>query len=198
MVILKIQQKLKSIGIKIFTISEFRRITNSTEISARKILERYSKNGLFIRLKNGLYCSSFNLPSSWLVSNYIVKPSYISYETALSYYGIIPETVYSITSATTKRPKEIKNTLGSFIYHHIDKKVFCGYLPLKQQDDTILIAEAEKALVDYLFLVFLKKKELNERLNLKKISKKKLLTFAKLYKPQTFYKWINNVIFRYY
>jgi predicted transcriptional regulator of viral defense system len=194
MKILKIQQKLQQVGIKIFTFIEFKRIIGGTKISARKILERYTKKKFFIRLKNGLYCCSFNLPSAWTISNYLVKPSYISYETALSYYGIIPETVYSTTSATTKKPKVIKNILGSFVYHHLTRKVFFGYSSLKHQDETILIAEPEKALADYLFLVFLKKKRMNERLNLKKISKSKLLNFAKLYKPTTFYRWVKNVI----
>lgn len=65
------------------------------------------KNGSLIRLKKGLYVVSTELSqqklSRELVANHLLSPSYVSLESALSYYGLIPEKVYSVRSVTTKR-----------------------------------------------------------------------------------------------
>lgn len=196
MEILKIQQMLLEKNIKIFTTTEFRRITGLSPIASQKILERYTKKGVFIRAIKGIYLCSFNKPLEWAIANRIVKPSYISYETALSYYGIIPETVYIITSATIKKPKETEVNNLTFLYHHIGKNAFTGYIPLEKNSEVILMAEVEKALCDYLFLIFLNKKKLNDRLNLKNISLRKLLIFAKLFNSRGFINWVRNVIRR--
>jgi len=194
MEILKIQQKLSEKGFSIFTPLEFRRLTGLSSIASQRVLERYTRRGLFRRLKKGLYAFTLAKPSSWVVANRLIKPSYISYESALSYYGIIPETVYSITSATTKKPKEIEVEGEIFVYHSVKRNVFSGYVPLEMNGRTVLVAEPEKALSDYLYLVFLKKKKLNERLNIRKISSVKLIKYASLFKPKVFAHWVKNVI----
>lgn len=194
MEILKIQQKLLEKGIGIFTALEFRRLTGLSYIAGQRILERYTRKGMFHRLKKGFYVFTLARIPAWLIANRLVRPSYISYESALSYYGIIPETVYSITSATTKKPAEIEVEEKSFVYHSMKRNVFTGYLPLEMEGQTVFVAEPEKALCDYLYLVFLRKKELNERLNIKKISSVKLIKYASLFKPKVFIKWVRNVI----
>jgi len=193
MKILKIQQKLSEKGVSIFTPLEFRRLTGLSSIASQRILERYTQRGLFCRLKKGLYALTLTKSSSWVIANRLIKPSYISYESALSYYGIIPETVYSITSATTKKPKEIEVKGESFVYHSLKRNVFTGYAPLEMNGQTILVAEPEKALCDYLYLVFLKKKKLNERLNIRKISLVKLIKYANLFKPKVFTRWVSTL-----
>ena len=54
--------------------------------------------------------------STELIANHLYGPSYVSYESALSYFGIIPERIYTIKSATTKRKKNYHTTLGNFMY----------------------------------------------------------------------------------
>jgi len=72
----------------------------------RNQLSRWHKQGLIVQLKRGLYLLSNDhrtvLPSSYFLANQVVFPSYISLETALSHYHLIPETVYQVTSVTTK------------------------------------------------------------------------------------------------
>ncbi|HCJ65820.1 MAG TPA: hypothetical protein DHV62_00460 [Elusimicrobia bacterium] len=132
--------------------------------------------------KGSLYCLSDNLPNQYLIANRVYEPSYISLDTALSFYGIIPETIYTVTSATTKATREFKINGINFAYCRIKKSVYTGYKPIKHLNETVLIAEAEKALADYLYFVDLKKRQLGyERLNLENIRKKKLIRFAKLF-----------------
>lgn len=194
MKLIDLQKKLLESKIKIFSKLEFRRLMGITRVSAQKLLERYTKKGVFIRLKGGLYAMSANYPSGYLIANKLCEPSYLSFETALSYHNLIPETVYSFTSATTKIPRtfSVKNQL--FGYHRIKKKAFTGYKLTNIAGENVLLAEKEKALADYLYYVFLKKKSFNDRLRLKGINRNNLLRYVSLFEMANFKKWVKNVI----
>ncbi|TSD07330.1 MAG: hypothetical protein Greene07144_927 [Parcubacteria group bacterium Greene0714_4] len=134
-----------------------------------------TKHGNFKRVKRGVYAVPDNQPTKYEIANYLWKPSYISFETALSYHGIIPETVYAITSATTnKNVREINLENQIYEYHKIKKGLFFGYQPIKIRDKVVLIADKEKAFLDYLYLLSLKNGQLNERIDLSKIDKQKV------------------------
>jgi predicted transcriptional regulator of viral defense system len=78
------------------------------------------KRGEIIRLKKSLYVVSDKISrksvSRELVANHLYGASYISFETALAYYGMIPERVYTVRSMTTKRAKNFTTLLGNFEY----------------------------------------------------------------------------------
>jgi predicted transcriptional regulator of viral defense system len=143
--------------------------------SARAFLSYNASRGNLNRIKRGIYILSDNQPTKFEIANYLCKPSYLSFETALSYYGIIPETVYAITSATTnKNAKEVNFEDQVYQYRKIKKGLFFGYQPVKIRDRLVLIADREKALLDYLYLLSLKNGQLNGRMDLSKIDKQKL------------------------
>lgn len=194
MKLIEIQNKLKESGLKIFSGFEFQRLLGAPPIAAQKLLERYTQKGVFVRLKGGMYALEMNFPSGYLIANKLYKPSYVSFETALSYYRIIPEVVYSFTSATAKTTREygVKNMV--FNYHKIMKKAFTGYKLIKLSGENILLAEKEKALADYLYYVFLHKKNLNDRLNLKEIDFKQLFVFVSLFGKPNFIRWVKRDI----
>lgn len=171
-----IENTLIRLNISVFSVGEFSQILKIKPSTARSFLIRNSKkNGShIIKLKRGIYAFSINPINQLEFANKLYRPSYISFETALSYYNIIPETVYTITSATTKRTNEITTQNSVFKYYKIKKSLFFGYRPQKINNKTILIAEAEKALLDYVYLLSLKKGKFNERLDLKLIDSKKL------------------------
>lgn len=116
-----------------------------------------------------------------MVANKLYEPSYISFETALSFYHLIPETTYSITSATTKPSREFYALEQHFSYTTLKKSAYQGYIPYRQNETTILIVEPEKALADTLYLVNIGRKNLPERVDLKKINQKKLKQFLKIF-----------------
>jgi predicted transcriptional regulator of viral defense system len=190
----EIQNKIAESRLRIFSKLEFKRLLLVSESSAQQLLERYTKKGVLVRLKGGLYALKLNYPSGYLIANKLYEPSYISFETALSYHNLIPETVYSFTSATTKKTRafSVKNQL--FRYHRIKKTAFTGYKLTNVAGENVLLAEKEKALADHLYYAFLKKKSLNERLRLKGIKRDKLLSYVSLFEMPNFMKWVKNVI----
>jgi predicted transcriptional regulator of viral defense system len=193
---IELQKRIAEKGIAIFTVSEFRRMMDLSETAAQKILERYAKRGLLTRLKNGMYIVTDNPPTSFLISNRLYRPSYVSFESALSYHNIIPETVYGVTAATTKPTRDFEVEGKAFIYHKIKLSAYTGYVPTKIGDEVILLASPEKAVVDYLYLVNLGKKPLYERLDIEALSPEKIVANTILFKRPSFYKWVQNDILR--
>lgn len=174
--VISIQKELIRRKFVIFSVKDFARIFKVKNKTARAFLSYNSKRerGVFSRIKRGTYIYSDNPPIKFEIANYLWRPSYISFETALSHHGVIPETVYAITSATTRSTKEF-NALNQFYkFYQIKKSLFFGYKLIKIRNSTVLIADREKALLDYLYLLSLKKQPPNERLDLTKIDKKKL------------------------
>lgn len=173
-------EKLRDI--KIFTTLDFQRIFNVSYQTAKKAIFRYKKAGILTEAKKGLYFLTQNPPHEFEIANKLYQPSYISFETCLSFYGIIPETITQILSATPKISRQfIVNDL-KFSFRKIKKNCFLGYCPIKIQNRTILIAEPEKALVDLLYLTAIGKWSFNyERLKLNKLKKQKVLKYGKLF-----------------
>ena len=114
------------------------------------------QKGLLYSLKKGLfvYSSPFikTLVSREIIANNIYGPSYISYEYALSYHGLIPERVDEVSSATTKNAKKYTNKYGVFTFKHIDKKLFgLGINIVESKQGNFMIASPEKALCDKIY-----------------------------------------------
>lgn len=107
-----------------------------------------------ILLKKGLYFFSSDLvgksPSSILIANHLIGPSYISLEYALSYYQAIPERVYIVTSICSKQKKTIDTPIGRFTYSKIPKPYYSLGLKQIPCDNGLfgIIASPEKALID--------------------------------------------------
>ena len=122
----------------------------------RNNLSRWIKKGLLIRLRQGY----FTFPEykgkpdyPWYFANRMYRPSYISLHSALSFHGIIPESVIQITSVTSLKTAYFVNLFGEFTYKTIKKELMYGY-DLKTMSDgrTLQIADPEKALSDLLYL----------------------------------------------
>lgn len=121
--------------------------------SPRNKIANLETQGKLLRLKRGMYVlspdESGKLLSTELIANHIYGPSYVSMETALRYYGLIPESVTMIRSMTTKRSRVFENAISRFMY------ISCGqeYYPIginqeSGEDYSFLIASPEKALCD--------------------------------------------------
>lgn len=178
---LQVREELLRRNLRIFTPQEFGRLFPSTLNKIKYFLEEQTQKGLFARLKKGLYTLKTDFPNEEEIANALYKPSYISFEYALAYYGILPEMPYIITSATTKPTRLFTTSFGTFGYYTIKDRAYTGYGLVKINMKSFLIADKEKALVDYLYFETLGKRPRNERLILKNIDKEKLLEIANLY-----------------
>jgi len=154
---MKWQELLKIVGrTPVFNSSLFL-AGNLDPAEIRRQLSRWTKSGLLIQLRRGLYTFSEhyqkNPPHSFLIANQMKRASYVSLQSALSYYELIPEYVPAVTSVTTGRPETLTNPFGVFIYKHIKKSFFFGYrLAELGNGQAAFIATPEKALLDLLYL----------------------------------------------
>ena len=120
-----------------------------------KIVQLKNK-GILTALKSGLYL--YNpvydeaLVSKEIVANLLLGPSYISFDYALWYHGLIPESVETVQSATTKRSKSYSTPLGVFSYKQIKKELYNIALEIHNtKSGNFIIASKEKALCDKVY-----------------------------------------------
>lgn len=186
--------KMKAINLRIFSRLDFERLFQTSRTSAQKFIENHAgQNNLFSRLKNGIYAFNLNPPGDELIAAKLYQPSYISFEYALSYYSIIPESVYTITSATTKPTREFKANDKIFAYHRLKKELYTGFAPATKDTAVFHLALPEKALFDYLYLVSLKIKSPLDRMDLTKIKQRKLKSYLALAKNKALVNLINQL-----
>ncbi|MCX5715530.1 MAG: hypothetical protein NTV07_01450, partial [Candidatus Omnitrophica bacterium] len=161
----------------------------------RNQFKRWQEKGLVIKLKRGIYILNENdrkiNPSRQFIANQLYAPSYVSLEYALNFYGIIPERVMEVTSITTKKTARFSNGLGSFVYQRIKPSAFRGFKAVKDERGlTYLMAEPEKAIVDFLYLNLSTIKTLGKGVfkdsyrfqNIGSLHQNKLKEFSKLFK----------------
>lgn len=190
---LSIREELLKKRLFIFTTGDFERTFQLPKHKSKYFLEKESKDGLFLRLKRGLYSLKTDQVSEEELANRLYQPSYLSFEYALAGYNILPEMTYSVTSATTKPTRTFTINDKTFFYFTIKKEAYTGYVLTQKQGSSFLIAEPEKALVDYLYFVTLGKKPYNDRLNLSFLQKEKLLKYAYLYNRNSLTKLIKEL-----
>ncbi len=116
------------------------------------------KDGELTMVRRGLYVAGpetdLPLPNLFVVANNLRGPSYISLESALSYWGLIPERVYEISSITLKTSKKYVNNLGRFSFQHLASPYYSfGIESIRLTElQTALIACKEKALCDKIII----------------------------------------------
>lgn len=104
-----------------------------------------------ISLKKGLYVwNSDVLPENFSIANILYAPSYVSVESALSFYGLIPERVFSVSSMTFKTSKQFSNSIADFEYIKIPAPYYSFGIKriLLREGQFALMATPEKALMD--------------------------------------------------
>jgi hypothetical protein len=123
----------------------------------RRQLSRWRQSGKIYQLRRGLYCLAPPFqkvnPHPFLVANRLLPGSYVSLQSALAYYGMIPEHVPVMTNITTSRPAQWETPLGVFDFRHIQVDFFDGYRFVDLGDNQqAFIAAPEKALLDLVYL----------------------------------------------
>lgn len=173
----QIRQQLKLHNLEVFTTQEFINIFGISRSIASVKLTRYKQAGYLISPRRSVYYLAGEVEDKYKIANKVYAPSYISLDSALSKYDLIPETVYTITSVTTKATREFSDDQTVYRYYRIKKEAFTGYY----KEGDALIAYPEKAVVDYLYFVSQRDRQLNDRLNLTKIDKGKIFFYANFF-----------------
>lgn len=175
-------RKLETFNRDYFTVADLEKITGLSRPSLKMALSRFISQGVLIRLKRGVYAladASLNIEK---VANQLYYPSYLSFESALSNYGILSQFPYVQTFATTKQTKKLTLGQTEIEFRQLKKELYFGYI----MKNEINIAEPEKALLDQLYMVSLGKATLNiQELDLRKIKKSILNEYVKRFPEAT-------------
>lgn len=121
----------------------------------KRRLTEWSKKGYIENVKRGFYRFTdqpLNQGTIYFIANKIYKPSYISLESALAVYQIIPEAVFSVTSISSLNTTQLNSSVGNLTYNHLKENLFFGYELIERNGLTFALAKPEKAILDYLYL----------------------------------------------
>ncbi|HLD00075.1 MAG TPA: hypothetical protein VJC11_03885 [Patescibacteria group bacterium] len=136
----------------VFNLNDIRKI--KADFDLRRLSE-WQKKGYIQIIRRGYYMfgdRKLSEPILYLTANKIYPPSYVSFESALSHYGLIPEGVYTVTSASSKKTASFKTPIVEFSYRKLKAELMFGYRLEELPGQRYKIAEIEKAVLDYLYL----------------------------------------------
>ena len=166
-------------------------------------LSRWVKTGRLIKLHKGLYTLAGPYrkikPEPFSIANRLKSASYVSLQSALARYGLIPEFVPVVTSVTTGRPRLIETPLGRFEFRHINKSFFWGYQQIElMAGQTAFIARPEKAMLDLVYLTpggdkedFIKELRIQ---NVEQVDKVVLRDFSKRFQSPKLMRAFQNIV----
>ena len=130
-------------------------ILDKSADSRQGIIKRAIRKGYLVPIRRDLYLiknSKRSLLNAFEIAPIIYGPSYVSFESALSYHAWIPEAIRTTTCASVKRAKEFETPIGIFSYEHIPTKAFSLGVEQHQEGDlTLFIASPVKALADLIY-----------------------------------------------
>jgi len=156
--------------------------------SARVLCSRYAKDGVFVRLKNNFYIpqqkwEGFSGREFMIISNFLQVPSYISFMTALSFYGVTTQIQRGFyENASLKRSARFEAAGASFSYYKLQKQHYFDFV----KKDGVFIATKEKAFIDALQLYCFGKYSIDfSSLDLKKLDKNKLKVILRAFPEKT-------------
>lgn len=181
---------LKKRRMTLFTLQDVEALFPEASVkTVKNNLANWAVKGYLKRLKRNVYeCVQLadSLPDFY-VANQLYRPSYVSLETALSFYGMIPEEAAEVTSISTKPTRTFRNKYGVFTYRTCKKNAFLGYRVMKMNGLKVLVADREKALVDFVYYRLLDGVVdfTQERLSLSKLRKGVADGYAKRFNKRT-------------
>ncbi|MBU0574327.1 MAG: hypothetical protein KKH83_07620 [Candidatus Margulisbacteria bacterium] len=167
---------LQRSNLRLLSLGDLKKLLGIKEDNtAYKTAEKLVKQEVLLRLKKGLYASSFSSPHEFEQANYLYSPSYVSLESALNYYGMLSQFPYTITSITPRKSKKIDSRQKEYEFVHCAEGLYWGY----EKQNNFLIALPEKALVDEIYLVSKGLRTVSfDELDLSKINQKKFREFC--------------------
>lgn len=163
--------------VSLFSVNDAKKIFGiKKENTLYKFLQRLEKARVIERITKGKYKFSFGEVNEFELANFILNPSYISLESALSFYGILPQFPYTITSVAPSKSRKTIYSNKEYEFSQLGSKYFSGF----EKRGKFLIATPEKALLDELYFISKKVRRIHlEDLNLNRINNKKFKDLSK-------------------
>lgn len=165
-----------------FTVADLEKMLGLPRASVYVTLHRLVQSGLLIRLRKNAYTTFTETVDAEKVVGELYWPCYLSFESALSQYGILSQLPYTLRFATTRPSKKMSIGTVAVECSHLKPDLFFGYI-LKNERN---IATPEKALLDQLYLVSRGKATLTvEELDLRDLDKDTFEKFARKFPSST-------------
>jgi len=168
----------------------FKLFPNEPRIQINTQLNRMSLRGDLTGLKRNVYILPNAKIDEFVLANKLYGPSYVSLESALNTYGIIPDITANVTSVSPVTSKKISTPKGTFLYSKINKNLYFGFQNILDQSSGLYyqIATPEKALLDYIYIR--KVRDIREnRVDLSGLNSKVLIKLSSY-----FPKWVREVL----
>lgn len=183
--------RLRGISKTYFSYPDLKKFYPGKEDNLPVVINRLLKRGRLFRIIKGYYTLNFSSMDWESLACERLKPSYISLESALWRYGLMNEIPARITLITTKKSRTHILKDNIFEYSHLNPKLFFGY----KIEKNILMAEKEKAFLDEIYLISLKKRSLNiKRLNMASLDKRRIIKWKRHY-PNFTQKFLDKVLY---
>jgi predicted transcriptional regulator of viral defense system len=196
---IELKEKLRDFTV--FSLSDIRKL--ESDFHRRRLNEWQDKGYIKKVVKSHYIFSDLKVDEKVLfeIANRIYDPSYVSFEMALSRYGLIPESVYGVTSASSLRTRVFRTQIADFIYRTVKPELFFGYAMAGDNGKVYKIASAEKALLDYFYLNPSIKKtgdfesiRVNKEVFHKVVDEKKLLGYLGRFKNKALTKRVSDFL----
>lgn len=176
----------------LFTTEDLKKLLNiAKENTLYKRIERLINQGILLSITKGKYRYAYKEANDFEIANFIHNPSYLSFESALNFYGILIQTPYQMLSATTARSKRVEVNNKEYRYIHLSPELYFGY----RKEKNFLIAYPEKAIIDQIYLAIKGLGTIDKKdLDLSKISRKRMTAFTKRIKNKLLKKKIGEFL----
>ena len=139
---------IQNINKSFYTLNDFVKLTGQDKKSVRVALSRLTKTGVINRLRRNMYVPAGAKVDWELVAEQIAPDSYVSFESALSFYNVINQVPYELTMARLGKSRRVRLAGKDISFRRIKKELYGGFVI----NDKIKIATPEKALLDLIYL----------------------------------------------
>ena len=132
-------------GFTVFSLADIRQLKPEFH---RRRLNEWQQKGYITKLVRGHYMFldlALDEKALFEIANRIYAPSYVSFEMALAYHGLIPESVYGITSASTRKTSHFATAVGEFLYRTIHPRLYFGYEIVANGEKAFKMASSQPA-----------------------------------------------------
>jgi len=184
------KQLRQAINTPYFTTAQLTKLFSKESVESRNMqLKRFVDRHELTRLKRGVFIFAEQELDEFSLANILNPQSYVSLESMLNAYGLMPDIPAQVTSVTPLTSKTFTTPKGTFLYSKIDPRLYFGFqIENTQNILPYRVAEPEKAVLDYIYVR--KVKDLKEnRLDLSSLNKKRLTQLA-----VPFPEWVKEVI----
>lgn len=174
--------KLRTLGKSYYSISDLSKIAGMSRNSMYVTLSRLVQRKTLVRLTSGIYILPEQYNQIDVIANALRQPSYLSFESALSRYGILSQVPYTLTFATTQR--SLRRRLGEteVEYRQLKSSLFFGY----DKIGSLFIASPEKSLLDTVYFISYGKRLLKlENLDIREVNFARVEKLARKFPERT-------------